>query len=260
MKIRTSKLKAFGLITFGLIFLMSVAMNYAEPAQNTYPSSQNRLSFALKGGFAHSESCSGMADVKAEVLFHLSSNVRAGLGIGYLSDSGGMHMGGGFGGMSGGMMGGMPGGFSDLDHDFWVIPLSLSLYYALPVNPNLDVFMIGGAGYYLSTFRDISTQRKNAFGPHLGIGFDFKVADRVMIVAEGIYRFVNLKNFTSELHPGFIEEMGEHMEGFWHLHHGLGEWHFHEEHEDQTQVMDDTSPFNINLNGFSIRAGIKFGF
>lgn len=202
----------------------------------------------------------------AEVVFSLSQSLRAALSVGYMSDSDHRHMDGGFGSMSGGMMGGgigmMSGGFSGHSHDFRVIPVTLSLQYALPVSPNFDVFMIGGGGYYIGSFRDISRQEKSAFGPHFGVGLDFKIAERVMISAEGIYRFVNLKNFESELHPGFREDMeGEqHEEGFWHFHHGQETWHFHEEHEDMDRMMDGVSPFNISLNGFSLRAGIKFSF
>jgi hypothetical protein len=114
----------------------------------------------------------------------------------------------------------------------------------------------------LSSFRDISTQEKNAFGPYAGFGFDLKMADRIVIVAEGIYRFVNLKGFTNELHSGFREGMEgeEHEEGFWHYNHDHGEYHFHESHEDQAQMMLDSPAFNISLNGFSLRAGIKFSF
>jgi hypothetical protein len=203
-----------------------------------------------------------MVDVKAEVQFSLSSNFRVGLSVGYLSDSDNMHMGGNFGGMTGGMMDGLTGSLYGHGHDFRAIPLTISLYYVLPINPKVDIFMIGGGGYYLSSFRDTSTQEKNTFGSHIGIGFDFKIAERVMIVAEGIYRFINLKGFISELHPGFREGMEgeEHEEGFWHYHHHEGEYHFHESHENQEQMMIDTPPFDISLNGFSIRAGIKFGF
>jgi len=73
---------------------------------------------------------------------------------------------------------------------------------------------------------------------------------------------LNLKGFTSELHEGFREGMEgeEHEEGFWHYHHHEGEYYFHESQENQEQMMIDTPPFDISLNGFSIRAGIKFGF
>lgn len=260
MKTRTSKLNGFSLITLGFIFLMSAVMSYAAPAQSTYPSSQNRLSFALKGGMAHSKSQGGLMEVDAEILFPLSTFLRIGFGVGYLSDWAGMHMGGGMGHMSGGMRGSLEESFSDHSHDFRVIPLTLSLYYTIPVRPYMDIFMVGGAGFYLGSFRDISTQRKNGFGPYAGFGFDFNVADRIVIVTEGIFRFASLQNFTSELHPGFSNDTDEQVEGFWHFHHGHGEWHFHEEHEDLDQMMNETSLFNINLNGFSIRAGIRFTF
>ena len=207
-----------------------------------------------------------MVGVKTEFQFSLSTNIRAGLGIGYLSESDNMHMDGNLGGMTGGMMDGMMGGMSSgssgHNHQFRVVPLTLSIYYVLPINTKADIYMVGGGGYYFGSFRDISTQEKNTFGTHFGIGFDFKIADRVIIVTEGIYRFVNLKGFTSELHPGFREGMeGEgHEEGFWHYHHHQEEYHFHESHEDQEQIMIDSPFYNISLNGFSIRAGIKFGF
>ena len=260
MKHKALKLRLF--VSLGIFLLLSTTMNYAGPRQRTSSYSISRVNFSLSGGYAHSESQSGMVDVKAEVQLSVSSSIRIGLGIGYLSDFGGMHMNGNTGGMGGGMMEGMGGDFSEHNHDFKVIPITVSLYYVLPVNHKLDIFMVGGAGYYLSSFRDISTQEKNAFGPYAGFGFDFKMADRVMIVAEGIYRFVNLRGFTNELLPGFREGMEgeEHEEGFWHYNHSHGEYHFHESHEDQAQMMLDSPPFNISLNGFSLRVGIKFSF
>lgn len=260
MKVPSLKKTIFSFVSLGLILLMSYAMNYARPVEENRSAPSNRPNFSLKGGNAHSESQGCMAEVDAEILFPLSSFLRIGLGIGYLSDWGGMHMGGGIGLMSGGMMTGFGDGFSGHGHDFRVIPLTLSLYYTIPVRSNIDIFMVGGAGYYWGSFRDISIQRKSGFGPHAGFGFDFKVADRIVIVTEGIFRFASLKNFTSELYPGFKDEMGEYVEGFWHFHHGHGEWHFHEEHEDLLQMSAENSPFNISLNGFSIRAGIRFSF
>lgn len=53
---------------------------------------------------------------------------------------------------------------------------------------------------------------------------------------------------------------GQHEDGFWHFNHHQDDWHFHEEHEDEIHMLNDSSPFNISLNGFSIRAGVKFSF
>lgn len=265
MKSKFSISKIFGLVSLGLFLLFISEKSFAQPGQED-SSRLRRANFSLSGGYAHSESRNGLVDVKAEIQYSISPAIRAGLSVGYLSDSDNMHMGENIGGMSGGMMDGIMdgqmGGFSGHNHNFRVIPLTLSLYYVLPVNPKVDIFMVGGGGYYLSSFNDISRQEKNALGAHVGFGFDLKVADRIMIVAEGIYRFVNLKGFTSELHPGFREGMDdeEHQEGFWHYHHHHEEWHFHEEHENDEQMITDSSNFNISLNGFSLRAGIKFKF
>jgi len=247
-----------------VLFFLGAGLIYAQENSEDLKSI-NRWNFFLGGGYGYSESRAGLIDVQAEVQFTISSNVLFGLGIGYLSDSDSDHMGGHFNNISGGMMGGrqnMTGGYNGHRHDFRVIPLTLSLYYFLPVNSRIDVFMTAGAGYYWVSLNDVSTQRQNALGPHTGFGFEFKVADRITILAQGVYRFVNLDGFTSELHPGYREEMGgeEHVEGFWHHHHGHGEYHFHESHEEQEQMMEDNTPFNISLNGFSLRAGIKFGF
>ncbi|NIM57571.1 MAG: hypothetical protein GTO16_01320 [Candidatus Aminicenantes bacterium] len=81
-------------------------------------------------------------------------------------------------------------------------------------------------------------------------------------MAEGIYRFINLKGFTSELHPGFREAIVGvgHEEGFWHYDHDQGDYHFHGSQEDLAQIMMDCPPYSISLNGLSFRAGIKFKF
>jgi hypothetical protein len=251
-----SGLKFLSSITLAIIFLGSTLI-YAASDEDTQNPYQRRVGFSIVGGYAHSESVGCMADLNIELQFSLSSNLRVGLGVGYLSDSGGMHMGGNFGSMHGGMM----GGFSEHNHNLSVIPLTLSLYYVLPVSPKLDTFMFGGGGYYIGSYKDQTSQNESAFGPHIGLGLDWKIADRITIVAEGLFRFANLKGFTSELHEGFREEMeGEHEAGFWHFHHHEEEWHFHEEHANHQEVLMDVPPFNISLNGISLRIGIKFGF
>lgn len=53
---------------------------------------------------------------------------------------------------------------------------------------------------------------------------------------------------------------GEHEEGFWHFHHHEEEWHFHGQNENEQQMIMDVPPFDISLNGISLRIGIKFGF
>lgn len=193
-----SQLKILPFVTLMAVAFLTATFSYAQTDRETYSSTTSRVGFFLGGGFAHSESRGGMIDLKSELQFSLSKEIRLGLGIGYLSDFHGMHM-------SGGMMGGMNNGSSGHNHSFQVVPITLSIYYLLPLSPKVDVFMAGGGGYYIASFRDVSTENKNAFGPHVGIGFDFKVAHKVSIITEAVYRFVNLKDFTSQLHQGFRE-------------------------------------------------------
>jgi len=167
--------------------------------------------------------------------------------------------------MLGGMMGGSlirdGGGFIEYAQDLKVVPLTLSLYYILPVSRSANAFMTGGFGYYLSRFRDVSTQKKSAFGFHAGIGFEFKLSERVRIVTEGLYRFVNFRGFRSELREGiFIDEGGEIRTGYWHFHHDQNDYLFHGMEEDWAEMMTDTGPFDINLSGMSLRAGLRFSF
>lgn len=250
------------LLFLGFLILVPQVLSSVEPFPDPAASS-SRWSLSLNGGYANSESRGGMMDLTAEVQFRFSPKFWTGVSIGYLSDSDNDHMSGNSSGMGGGMMGGgMMGGFTGHSHDFHAVPLVVSLYYGIPLNPRFDVYLLGGGGYYWSSFKDISTEKKGAFGPHAGIGVDFKVARQITVNAQGIYRFVSLKGFTNELHQGFMEQVvgGEQMMGFWHYNSDLGEYHFHQEGESFDQMMMDSPSYNIDLNGISLRAGIKFSF
>jgi len=145
MKNQAAKIKIFGFVSLGLLFMLNSVTGYGQQAQVS-SSTLRGLNFFLGGGYAHSESRSGLVDVKAEIQLSLSSTIRAGFGVGYMSDSDNMHMSGNLGGMAGGMMGGMTGGmsgsFTGHSHQFRVIPFTLSLYYALPLNPQFDLYMV----------------------------------------------------------------------------------------------------------------------
>ncbi len=252
-----------------VLFFLGAGLIYADESSEDMKSS-SRWNFFLGGGYGYSESRSALVDVHAEIQFTISPKTRFGLGLGYLSDTDNDHMEGNFnfmsrgrnGGMMHNSMHGMIGGFLGHKHDFSAIPLTASLYYVLPASSRIDIFMSGGAGFYWASFNDISRQKKNAFGPHAGLGAEYKITNRITAAVHGLYRFVNLEGFKSELHPGFREGMEEngHEEGNWHFHHNEDEYHFHEMHDDPDQMMGESSPFNISLSGFSLRAGIKFVF
>jgi len=254
-------------IRFSLIlsafFLFLILHTFALPAGAQYQ--KKEFSLSLSGGYAHSESYGGLSDLKAELQLGMSSSLRTALAIGYMSTSGEMHGRGGgrsrMGGMMTGSMMGAERGFIGFSQNLKVVPLTLSFYYMLPVSRRANAFMTGGAGYYWSRFRDVSTQEKSAFGFHAGLGFELKLSERVGVVAEGLYRFVKFRGFRSELRPGFFKaESGEIREGYWHFHHDENEYRFHGMDEAWEQMMTDTGPFDINLSGVSLRAGLRFSF
>jgi len=222
------------------------------------------ISIGLLGGYGHSETQGGMADLKAEILFPLSRSLSLGFGSGYLSGSDQRH-GMGNAGMMGGMMGGMmdgQGGISmGLDHSFRSTPLTLTAYLRRPLGYSAVVILQGGIGYYWSNYRDITVQRKQAFGPHFGLGADFRIARNVLVVGEANYRFVSIKGFEADLHPGFdLDDQGHPMDGFWYFDQADGGYHFRLDDGHMDEFRRGLPRFDIILSGFSLRAGLRFGF
>ena len=230
---------------------LSAQMNRAE---------EKSIYIGLMGGYSHSESQGVMADLRAELLFSVSRSLKLGFGFGYLSSFDQMH-GSGFGGMMGGMMGGGGSFPMGLDHSFRSTPLTLTAYLRKPLSDSAGVVLLGGMGYYWSRYRDITLQRKEAFGPHLGLGADLRIGRNVLVIGEASYRFVSFKGFRADLHPGFdFDERGHRMDGFWYFDQGDGRYHFRVEDGQMSEFMRNLPPFDINLSGVSMKAGLRFGF
>jgi len=233
------------------IFSLSAQTNQAE---------EKSIYIGLMGGYGHSESQGGMADLKAELLFSVTRSLKLGFGFGYLSSFDKMH-GSGSGGMTGGMMGGGGSFPMGLDHSFRSTPLTLTAYLRKPLSDSAGVVLLGGMGYYWSRYRDITVQRKEAFGPHFGLGADLRIGRNVLVIGEASYRFVSFKGFRADLHPGFdFDEWGHRMDGFWYFDQGDSRYHFRVEDGQMDEFMRNLPPFDTNLSGFSMKAGLRFGF
>jgi len=251
-------------VLFALFLCLLGGMAMAPlSAQSDQPKDRS-VYFGLMGGYGHSETQGGMADLKAEFLLPLSRSLSLGLGFGYLSSSDQMH-GMGNAGMMGGMMGGMmdgQGGISmGLDHSFRSTPLTLTAYLRRPLGHSVGIILLGGVGYYWGRYQDVSLQRKEAFGPHFGLGADFRIARNVLIVGEASYRFVRFSGFQVDAHPGFeLDDQGHPMEGFWYFDQAGDRYHFRLDDGHMDEFMRGVPPFDISLNGLSLRAGLRFGF
>lgn len=235
-------------------------MTISSLAAQTDRAEDRSIYMGLMGRYSHSESQGGIADLKAEVLFSVSRSLKIGFGFGYLSSSNQMH-GSGSGGMMGGMMGGGAGLAMGLDHSFRSTPLTLTAYWRKPLGNSAGAVLLGGMGYYWSRYGEISVQRKEAFGAHLGLGADLRIGRNVLVIGEVSYRFARFKGFRADPQPGSVfDEQGHRMDGFWYFDRGDGQYHFRADDGHMDEFMRNLPSFDINLNGFSLKAGLRLGF
>ena len=235
-------------VLVGILFLSIAKLSISHPLSAASLSHRERVSISFAGGIAHAMDWNMLSDLRAGLQLAIFTHTSLGVGFGYIGDSN--HMG------RGGHAGGMMGGFSGHNHHLQVFPVTLSLYYRLPVNPKVNVFMVGGGGYYLGSFRDVSMQWEGVFGPHAGLGVDFNLADNIGLVAEGVYRFGTFDHFSSEIHSEVYGDEG--VEGYNHHHDHDEALHYHEYGSDDVHGGMGAVPMDMSLNGFSLRLGIQF--
>ena len=253
-------------LVFATLFLFSWGGLILSPlSAQMYRTEERSIYLGLMGGYSHSESQGGLADLKIEALFSVSRSLKLGLGLGYLSSSDKMHGSGFGGGMTGGMMGGMMGGVDSFtmgsNHLFRSTPLTLTAYWRKSLSDSAGVFLLGGIGYYWSQYQDVTVQRKGAFGPHLGLGADLRIGRNILVIGEASYRFVSLKGFKPDLHPGTgFDTQGQPMNGFWYMNPKNNQFLFRMDDGQMNEFIKNLPAFNINLSGFNLQAGLRFGF
>jgi len=201
-------------LMFVFLFMAVSLMTQGAAQGEEFNGFERRVGFSISGGYTHTESFGGVPEVTAELQIRIAPQVYAALAVGYLGDTISMH------GSS--MMDGSPVGFDDHLHRFQVIPITLNLYYAVPVNPKVAAYLTAGGGYYAATYWDIDSQSQGDFGVHLGAGINLKPAQKVDFFVSGMYRFARIDGFREEIHTG--------------------------------------PDFSLSLNGFRLQAGMRFRF
>lgn len=243
----------------------------------------SRFSLSLGGGFSSLEDHRGMLNLGAEMQLALSSRLRLGLGVGYLNNLRGHHgdMDRGYNNQRGGMMSGRQGmgqrqsgssGWNDQlngpGNEFRIVPVSLNLYYLVPVGRKWNVYAGAGASYNFGSFREGSlNQRKRAMGGQAGLGVEFRLADRLRLVAEGGYRFLEFQKLRRPQPPlnplaqllgiwtiGQPRTGGDDRTGWLNFINALFGQALGIPMQPQERYYD------LNLNGFTCRLGVKFGF
>jgi len=148
-------------VLFALFLCLLGGMAMAPlSAQSDQPKDRS-VYFGLMGGYGHSETQGGMADLKAEFLLPLSRSLS--LGWVRISEQFDQMHGMGNAGMMGGMMGGMmdgQGGISmGLDHSFRSTPLTLTAYLRRPLGHSVGIILLEesattGAATRMLAFRE----------------------------------------------------------------------------------------------------------
>ncbi|MBD3414888.1 MAG: hypothetical protein GF421_10715 [Candidatus Aminicenantes bacterium] len=168
------------------------------------------------------------------------------------------------------------------------IPITLSLYYGIPVGNGMEVVLNGGAGYYLGTINyemaQISTSmgtyeytedwnaQSNALGFHGGLNLEFGFSSNMAFVVGARGRLVKFTDLSGDLEWEYSDSWGWSDSGtekdqtlwfgqFESLYTGI---------EYPRLAISDTKPAGfwwsdvrkaeINLSGIVFQAGIKLTF
>jgi len=164
------------------------------------------------------------------------------------------------------------------------IPLTFGLYLGLPLAKIMNFTINTGIGYYLGTvkwhyswdseshdYEENWEAKSNAVGFHGGLGFEFNISRNLAMVIEGFGRYAKLKSCKGDY--SWKREFFGHEEGIiedatlWYY-----EWRstdtgkeyprikFDDEMPTETSFQKNVREGDIDLTGFSVRAGIRIKF
>jgi opacity protein-like surface antigen len=232
-----------------------------------------RFSISLGGGYGFAEGHHGMADLQAEFQFSFTPHIRLGLGFGYLTNGEGHSRHDDMGDPRSRMMDSRLGLDGWLDWgdtmqeprpNYRIVPLTLNLYGAFPLGRRWTLFMSGGGSFNFGSFRDAGeTQTKNAWGGQAGLGAEFRLTRNISLVAEGGYRLLGFKrltrprfqsplNFLEQLLSVYLPGQPKNIAERWlaNIFESLTGW--------EGRMGPSDNFYSLHLNGFSLRAALKF--
>ena len=241
-----------------LVLLSAAAFASAQGRDRGPAQEFQRFSLSMDGGFGFAEGHHGLLDLRAEFQVGLTRRLRLGLGLGYLNDNGRRGMDGGADqrGMSS-WYGFTGAGMADDGLRARIMPVSLNLYYGLPVGRKWSGFMSGGGSWYHGSFDGpAGDQRKNAWGGQAGLGVEYRVAPRLQLIAEAEYRFVEFERVITQVNTPLLaaEQLAD----------SLLRAEANPVADFLRGVLVPLAPkpirtSDVNLSGLSLRMGVKFG-
>jgi hypothetical protein len=166
-----------------------------------------------------------------------------------------------------------------------VIPLTLSMYFNLPLGKRFNFTVHAGLGYYLGTFSwnygydsefdDFEENwegKSNVLGYHGGLGLELNFSSRIALVVEGFGRYAKLQSLKGdytfeENYFGYQGQDSISEATLWYY-----EWRssltenyyptieFNDEKPEETSFLKNVREGEVDLTGFSVRVGIKIRF
>jgi opacity protein-like surface antigen len=168
---------------------------------------------------------------------------------------------------------------------YTVIPVTLSGYYYFPVASKANVFFKAGIGYYFAKInfktreelvivgelnewdQNDAEAKDNGFGFHGGLGFEYNITGSVALYAEGIGRYINLKEW--EVDNTYRDSSGYTLRqsgSFWYeeeFNAGTGKYYPSltiSEQRPSSPWIRNARKAEIDLSGLSFRIGVRIKF
>jgi hypothetical protein len=159
------------------------------------PSSFQRFSLSLDGGFGLAGGHRGTLDAKTEFQFGLSRRIRIGLGVGYAGGGNGWGRDGGYGlrtteqaALDAAAQG---EGIREMGprQSYRIVPVTLNVYYFLPLGRRWNLFAGGGGSVSFGSFHGLDVrEHRTAWGGQAGLGAEYRLSRRLTLIAQGEYR------------------------------------------------------------------------
>ena len=170
---------------------------------------------------------------------------------------------------------------------FSVIPITLSLYYGIPVGSSMQVMLNAGLGYYLGTVNfnlfsegDINSfteegtdewsAKSNSLGFHGGIDLEFGIARNVALVVGAKGRYANLTDLTGtedydyNRSNGYSYSYTDEDATLWYGNYKEGSNYYAQvilsQNKPTGSSWSDVRKAEVNLSGIVFQAGIKITF
>jgi len=215
-------------------------------------------------------------DFGGEVIINFMPQIGIGLGVGYIQASSNSTIEDTWSGLA----------YEDtFNPKVTAIPLTLGVYFGLPMGDTMSVIANAGIGYYLGTFswnysyeseyddyEENWEAKSNAIGFHGGLGIEVNLSPSMALVVEGFGRYAKLKGLTGdytweESYFGFSSQGSIKDATLWYYEwrsSSTGKWYptiaFGQDEPQSTSSRRNIREGEVDLTGFSLRVGIKIKF